>query len=50
MDRMTDTHQNDQINDDSAAGVVERVLRNADSRAASSVFAPAQAIQTRSVA
>jgi GTPase len=47
--RMTDTHQNDQINDDSAAGVVERVLRNADSRAASSVFAPAQAIQTRSV-
>jgi GTP-binding protein HflX len=48
--RMTDTHQqNHQTNDDSADGVVERVLRNADHRAASSIFAPAQAIQTQSV-
>lgn len=50
MHRMTDTHQqNHQTNDDSADGVVERVLRNADHRAASSIFAPAQAIQTQSV-
>ena len=51
MDSMTDTHQQDEqtIHDDSADGVVERVLRNADQRAASSIFAPAQAIQTRSI-
>ncbi len=50
MDSMTDTHQQDhQTTDDSADGVVERVLRNADQRAASSIFAPAQAIQTRSL-
>lgn len=51
MDSMTDTHQQDEqtIHDDSAEGVVERVLRNADQRAASSIFAPAQAIQTRSI-
>lgn len=50
MDSMTDSNEHDQpTTDDSAAGVVERVLRNADSRASSSVFAPAQAIQTRSV-
>ncbi|MEN0104773.1 MAG: GTPase HflX, partial [Curtobacterium sp.] len=41
---MTDTH-----NQAEGDGVVERVLRNADSRASSSIFAPAQAIQTRSV-
>jgi GTP-binding protein HflX len=51
VDSMTDTHQQDEqtIHDDSADGVVERVLRNADKRAASSIFAPAQAIQTRSI-
>ncbi|MGN6409249.1 MAG: GTPase HflX, partial [Curtobacterium sp.] len=47
---MTDTTNRDaETTDDSAAGVVERVLRNADSRASSSIFAPAQAIQTRAV-
>jgi GTP-binding protein HflX len=40
------TEPNNQAEGD---GVVERVLRNADSRASSSIFAPAQAIQTRSV-
>ena len=44
MDSMTEP--NNQAEGD---GVVERVLRNADSRASSSIFAPAQAIQTRSV-
>ncbi|WP_144715760.1 GTPase HflX [Curtobacterium pusillum] len=48
---MTESHEQDltTTTNDSADGVVERVLPNAATRATSAVFAPAQAIQTRSV-